>query len=545
MGLRLAPEAPQISPDGRYVAVAGGQSGETNRIWIRPLDAAAFRPLAGTEEAGGVFWAADSRALGFLAAGTRTLKRVSVAGGSPQTLYALGQTEFPVGASWNRTGLLLFSKASASEAAIFSLSSPGQTPTAVTPRGASSTELYFYPQWLPDHRRFLFVIGGDPRTSGLYMSSIDDPSRRERILPDTNPAVVRNGQLLFVRSGTLFAQPVDARMRPAGEPAPVAENAGAFSVSDAGTVVYLPARSPDMQLTWVARNGRTMAPFGDPKPYRQLSLSSHGQVAAEIEGSPGGGIWALDARGVASRVAGSSSDPVWSPDRTEISFAAGSERRGVFRQALGSRQAKQMLSDQGRRQFPKSWSAADDALLYLVVTGKSTEIWRTPAGGHGAPEPLVRNGFWNDQPEVSPDGRWLAYISNESGMIDVYVAPYRRPDARVRVSPAGGGQPTWRGDSKELFYISANNHLLSVAIGPAASAGALSTESAPQVGTPTSLFEVAPANPELDTYAPAPDGQKFLVMPGRRCPHRASRGTGELERTRSRSSELRVVGLST
>ncbi len=147
-----------------------------------------------------------------------------------------------------------------------------------------------------------------------------------------------------------------------------------------------------------------------------------------------------------------------------------------------------------------------------MVTGKSTDIWRIPAGGHGAPEPLVRNGFWNDQPQVSPDGRWLAYISNESGMMDVYVAPYRRPEARVRVSPAGGGQPTWRGDSKELFYISANSHLLSVAIGPAASAGALSTESAPHVGTPTSLFAVAPANPELDTYAPAPDGQKFLVM---------------------------------
>ena len=143
--LRLTPEPPQISPDGRYVAVVGRQSGEKDRIWIRPLDAAAFRPLAGTEEAEGVFWAADSRALGFLAAGTRTLKRVSVTGGSPQALCTLGQTEFTVGASWNSAGLILFSKASATEAAIFSLSSPGQTPTAVIPRGASSTELHFFP----------------------------------------------------------------------------------------------------------------------------------------------------------------------------------------------------------------------------------------------------------------------------------------------------------------------------------------------------------------------------------------------------------------
>ena len=128
------------------------------------------------------------------------------------------------------------------------------------------------------------------------------------------------------------------------------------------------------------------------------------------------------------------------------------------------------------------------------MTGKSSEIWRAPAGGHGAPEPLVRNGFWNDQPQVSPDGRWLAYISNESGTMEVYVAPYRRPEARVRVSPAGGGQPTWRGDSKELFYISANNHLLSVAIGPAASGrGALDGVCVPRSVTPTSLFEVAPA----------------------------------------------------
>ena len=279
------------------------------------------------------------------------------------------------------------------------------------------------------------------------------------------PPLCGTATCCFVRSGTLFAQPLDARLHLAGEPVPLAENAGPFSISDSGTVAYLPARGRDTQLTWVARDGRTLTTFGDPKPYRQIALSSQGQVAAELmierlESS----IWTLDARGVASRLAGSAGDPVWSRDGSEVVYASGS---GIVRQRIGSSQATQVVAKQDRAQFPKCWSDADDALLYLVETAQSIEIWRAPAGGHGAPEPLIRNGFVNDQPQVSPDGRWLSYISNESGTMEVYVAPYRRPEARVRVSPAGGGQPTWRGDSKELFYISASNHLMSVAVGPA------------------------------------------------------------------------------
>jgi Tol biopolymer transport system component len=509
-GLRLSPgESPQISPDGRYVAVSGRRNAEEHRIWIRPLDGADFRPLAGTDGGGGVFWSADSRALAFFAAGT--LKRVGVSGGSPQSLYVLGQSEFAAGASWNRGGVMLFSKGAPSvRHEIFSLSSAGGTPTAVTTPGSSRAERHFYPQWLPDGRRFIFVAMLDRETAGLYVSSIDEPTRRQLIHRDTVPAVVRNGHLLFVRAATLFAQPVDTGLHLAGEPVPLAERAGPFSISDSGTVAYLPAGDPDMQLTWVARDGRTLTTFGDPRPYRQIALSPQGQVAVEVttenlESS----TWTLDARGVASRLAGSSGDPVWLRDGREIVYTSGGR---IFRQTLGSSRATQAVANRGLANYPKCWSAADDALLYVVDTGKSVEIWRAPAGGNGEPEPLIRNGFRNEQPRVSPDGRWLSYISNESGTTDVYVAPYRRPEARVRVSAAGGGQPTWRGDSKELFYISASNHLMSVAIGPPAGDRALTTEPVPQVSAPTSLFEVVPDVPYISTYAPAPDGQRFLVI---------------------------------
>jgi eukaryotic-like serine/threonine-protein kinase len=506
-GLRLNPEPPQISPDGRYVAVTGRQTGEKDRVWIRPLDGAAFRPLGSTDGASGVFWSADSSVLAFFAAGT--LKRVGVSGGSPQSLYVLEQSDFTVGGSWNRDGVMLFSKGAPSvRHEIFSLSSAGGTPTAVTTPGASRSERHFHPQWLPDGRRFLFVAMLDRETNGLYVSSIDDPSRRQRIHPDTGPAVVRNGHLVFVRSGTLFAQPVDARLQLAGEPAPLAERAGPFSSSDSGTIAYLPARGLDMQLTWVARDGRTLTTFGDPRPYRQIALSPQGQVAAELTTEDlASSTWTLDARGVASKLASSSNDPVWSRDGRGYLLVWLRHRSATNRLWPGGASCRR----QGRAQYPKCWSTADDALLYLMETDKGTEIWRAPAGGHGAPEPLIRNGFANHQPQVSPDGRWLAYVSNESGTMDVYVAPYRRPEARVRVSPAGGGQPTWRGDSKELFYISARNHLMSVAIGAAAGSRALATEAVPQLSSPTSLFEVVPEF-IISTYAPAPDGQRFLVM---------------------------------
>jgi hypothetical protein len=231
----VSDEGPHISPDGRYVAVVGRRSGEEDRIWIRALGAAAFRPLAGTDGAGNVFWSADSRALGFFAAAT--LKRVGVSGGAPQSLHGLDQTEFNPGASWNRAGVMLFSRGSPNvRHAIFSLSSPGGKPTPVTTLDASPSERHFFPQWLPDGRRFLFVVMFDPRTRGLYLTSIDDPSRRERLLPDPVAGVAWKDQLLFVRGGTLFAQPVDAGMQPAGEPVPIAEHAAAFSVSDTGTV---------------------------------------------------------------------------------------------------------------------------------------------------------------------------------------------------------------------------------------------------------------------------------------------------------------------
>jgi Tol biopolymer transport system component len=288
---------------------------------------------------------------------------------------------------------------------------------------------------------------------------------------------------------------------------------GWFSSSANGRLAYVTegTAQSDTQLVWLDRKGERLGAVGQPAQYGQIALSPDGkQVAVEIPDAKGrNDLWVVDVgRGVASRVTSDPAnewDPVWSPDGAELVF--GSDRNGkkdLFRKNLRVSGPESPLLRSSADKYPESWSPDGKTLLYVAAAeGHTQSVWGfSPATG-AEPELVLENGFQIDEPQVSPDGRWLAYTSDVSGQWEVYVQAFRRPGERVRVSVDGGGQPKWRGDGRELFYLARDGRVMAVGIkggGPTL-----------EVGLPAALFAIGSFRPDYDDYAPVADGQRLLV----------------------------------
>jgi Tol biopolymer transport system component len=379
------------------------------------------------------------------------------------------------------------------------------------------------PQFLPDGRRFLFVINGDEKAAGLYVASLTAPAERRRVAPGWVRRVYASGHLLFVREGTLLAQPFDVeRATPGGEPVAIARSVatwvanpglGWFGASAQGTLAYYSRRSVagQVQLAWVDRKGGQIATVGAPGDYGQLTLSPDGRnVALEVRDEKQAyDVWVMDlARGVASRVTtreGNERDPVWAPDGRSLAFAAMGAEKGVLRRkGLRALDPETTLTETADEDHPEFWSRDGQTLLFIHRTADDAQgAWALHLPD-GKVEPLLDARFRVDEPQLSPDERWLAYVSRESGRDEVYVEPYGHSGDRVRVSVDGGGQPKWRGDGKELFYTTPGNLLMAV--------GVRAVGERLEVTLPTKLFEVRGLEGTgYDDYAPSADGQRFLV----------------------------------
>ncbi|MCG6920484.1 MAG: hypothetical protein LJF15_05270, partial [Acidobacteria bacterium] len=506
-------------------AFAATSSGGSQQLWMRSLDSPEARPLPGTQGATSPFWSADSAELAFMVGDE--LRKLALAGGTVQRLCAL--PGFFTGGTWSSEGTIVFS-AGGARARLYAVSQTGGEATPLTSHDESRGEAsHFWPEFLPDAHHILFSIDGtQEENTGLFVTSLEAPGERKRIRPEVARfRYAAPGYLLFMQGGNLLSYRFDpGTQMTVGNAVPIASdvagvsvvpNLGFFSASENDLLAWLSGSTETTQLEWVDRQGRRVGTLGEPGAYGQITLSPDGQrVAAEIADAKGRfDLWVIDVvRGVRSRLTSDSAndrDPVWSPDSQQIVYTSWSGDQNLVRKGLqGSEPPTPLPGGIGQtpldEDIAKDWSREGNTLLYLTIGAERT-LWRTSLDGNGSPEPLVK-GFAVDQPHVSPDGRWLAFISQESGRFEVYVEPFGRDGERVRASAGGGGQPRWRGDGKELFYLSLDGALMAVSVrGEATSV---------EVGPPTTLvaardLKAVVGNPDFSSYSVASDGQRFLL----------------------------------
>ena len=508
---------PIVSPDGAHLAFAAVNDDGVVRLWVRELATAETRPLAGTEQVEQPFWSPDSRSIGFFAGGT--LKRIDLAAGTVQTLCDVTGT--PRKAGWSPSGVIVYAVGGQP---LHRVSANGGVPQPATALDAARNEkAHLYPSFLPDGRHFLFLAEtADVDQSVVLAGSLESTAATPVIGVHSEAQYAAPGYLLYVRSGTLFAHAFDAQgLRVTGEPVVAAPSVSftsfsgiaAFSTAP-GVLVYRSGvqRSPQSTLAWRDRAGRLQEKIGEPGAYHNPDASPDGRsVAVERISGNSTGIWILDVkRGVGSRLTlsgGLDVWPVWSPDSGRVAFTSNREGAGRFHIYVRSIAGANPESLVVRNAMPLGWSPDGASLLCTPGAPLSsgwTTLARCPLDG-GAPEPLMHFDSGVTAMDFSPDGRWLTYVSEESGRPEVYVRRYPDGADRARVSTGGGSQPRWRRDMRELFYLAPGGKLMGARVQSGARL---------EIGMPQVLSELrALASRQItdrQQYTTT-DGQRFLV----------------------------------
>ena len=534
-----------LSPDGRQIVFVASGDG-ASRLWLRSLATTTAQPLAGTEGAVFPFWSPDGRSIGFFAGGA--LKRRDVggdgAGGAPQTLAPASNGR---GGTWNANGVIVFAPSLTTP--LMRVSATGGAAVAMATLGPQQLG-HVAPCFLPDGGRFLFYVRGAPDAEGIYLGALDG-SAATRVAPADSAGVYLpsgpgpagafrgGGWLLWVRAGTLVAQRLDvAKAALTGEPVTLDNgvaadstfNWSAISVAPTGLVAYRTGGGSQRQLTWIDRSGTVQGTVGDPDAtLLGPRVSPDGRrvaVARAVQGNFD--LWLLDSARASRATFDATSHlyPIWSPDGARIVFRSGRTGIGDIYQKLasgGGAEESVVVSDEGK--IPTSWSADGRVLLYHSLDSRSNgDLWVVPMVGDRTPSVFLRTPFREVYGEFSPDGRWVAYHSNESGRMEIYVRPFVPPGAadtlRLRsgqaaeaaggqwqVSTAGGVFPVWSRDGKELYYLNPAAEMMAA---PITVIGATLAPSAPAVLFPTRIYGGGVDVQLGRQYDVAPDG-RFLI----------------------------------
>jgi eukaryotic-like serine/threonine-protein kinase len=501
-----------ISPDGKRLVFVGVDDVGNQMLWLRPLDSLTASPIAGTAGGSSPFWSPDSQSIAFFAQGQ--LKAVSLSGGDTRVVASRA---YNATGAWNDDTILFTPTATSGIARV---PAGGGTVRPVTMLDAKAGDVvHRSPSFLPDGRHFLYVAvaarpgGTTPRA--IYVGSIDgEPGAQARLVLESGSSVkYADGHLVFLRENTLVAQAFDPeRLSLTGEPRTIAEQveltgvaSATFALSATGALVYQTV-SGGSQLEWVDRQGRVLETVGEPGHYGDLELSPDARQVAVSVLNPATNtrdIWVMDlARGVRTRLTADRAEdvaPVWSPDGLRIAFA--SNRTGHFdlyqKAANGIGDDQLLVGNQGEN-YPTSWGG-DGSLLIWTFAGPNTGLMKLGPSGTTVERWL---GGGASQATLSRDGRWALYASPESGRLEVNITDYPAHAFRMQVSIAGGTAPRWRADGREVFYTGRDNKLMAVAITPRGSR--VDVEEAKP------LFDIRPVGRGF-FYAPAPDGQRFLV----------------------------------
>ena len=501
-----------VSPDGRQLAFAATDDSGNHLLWVRPIDSVAAHSLPGTEGGAWPFWSPDSRYLGFFAGGQ--LKKIEISGGPAETLCdALGGR----GGTWSSDGTILF--APTTQSSLYRVSEAGGTAVPVTKLDDSRHETsHRWPYFLPDGQHFIFFARGDE--PGTYAGTLRSHENKFLLAAESNAAYAWPGYLLYWRDGSLMAQPFEARhLALTGNAVSIADHVlfsggqsyGVFSVSQNGVLALQAGDASVNQLSWFDRTGKqlnTISGGREPSLVIGPRLSPDGhKLAATIFGfgASHGDIWLYDlSRDVRSRFtfeSGAISAPVWSPDGSQIAFGAGRPNHQSIiyaRASSGVGDVLTLLEDPQNALLPTSWSPDGRFLAYFRTERSAPvsrqQIWILPLFGDHKPVPFLPSAFDERTPEFSPDGRWIAYESNESGTFQIYVSAFPGAETKLQVSPSGGLVPVWRADGKELFYLDLAGRLMSV-----------------DVKTVGQRLELGTARPLFQTHAASPGAHPFDV----------------------------------
>ena len=507
--------SPRLSPDGGLLAFNATDTTGTTQIWIRALDALEARPVSGTEGAGRLFWSPDGRYLGFFSGGK--LKKVDAAGGPAQSLC---DAPFGADASWSTEGVILFD-GRPTDPILRVPASGGVAKPEVESDPEKGRTGEGWPEFLPDGRHFLYVSFKQGGESTLFVRALDSGEEQPLLNTASRVQYAPPGYLLYVREDSLVAQPFDASSRQIrGEAVPVAEGLGTdavglahFSAAQDGTLTYRAGDTRSRQLLWVDRGGKELETVGESGEFGDVWPSPDGtRLVFDMpeSGSGRSDLWIRDlGRGVTSRFtfdAASDDTPLWSPNGRTIVFT--SDRKGagdLYRKAASGTGEEELLLATEEEKYAQDWSR-DGRFIVFMSRGKETgwDIWALPAEGGGEPFPVVKTRFREVTPTISPSGQLLAYVSNESGRSEVYVQEFPEPRSKWQVSTAGGIEPHWRSDGREIFYVAPDSRLMSVPVDTGRTFSA---------GAPVALF-TARLQPALvrSRYRPSPDGQRFLTL---------------------------------
>jgi eukaryotic-like serine/threonine-protein kinase len=536
-----------VSPDGRSIAfVARPTPTDTFFIYLRPVSAVTPQRLEGTDDPSLPFWSPDSRWIAFVTSSGR-LRKVPAAGGRPQDLC---DAPAFVGGTWNRNGTILFGSATG----IYRVSEEGGAPAAVTKIDKLDTG-HFWPRFLPDGRHYLFLLkSADSSRSGVYLAALDSQDRTRLLPVESSAAYTEPGFLVFQREGAVYAQPFDASTRTlSGGPARIADEVtfdgtsgkGDFDVSENGVLIYFVSGTGGgsggedswvFQLNWADRGGQPLGAVGPWASYRGVEVSPDGKrVAVHRHDAAGGDIWVFEPpprnpTKITFDATQDNSSPIWSPDGPRIVFA--SHRNGKWglyeTRSDGSGTDGELLVESDQPKAPMSWSRDGKRLVYWVHDPKTLgDLWILPFDGDKKPVPFLASSKNETHPQISPDGKWIAYTSELTGRKEVFVQPFPSGTGRWQISPdagLGGDWPRWRRDSQELYYHALGNagtfgpYTSGAAIfGPLYAASIKATGGSIEAGTPTEVIRLlalryAHSGADYQTYAVSDDGQRFLAF---------------------------------
>jgi Tol biopolymer transport system component len=507
-----------LSPDGRSLAFEASREGKTG-IWLRSFDTLHARLLPGTEGGGVPFWSPDGRWLGFYA--NQKLRKLEVATGSVQ---ALCEALDGRGGAWAPDGTIVF--APYYTGPLMKIPASGGTPSPVTTlEGADAgVNSHRWPIMMPDGRHFLFLARGRrPEEEWIHAGSLDGgPSRR--VVQASSSMGIAEGRLLYVRDGTLMAQRFDASaMTVEGQPSLLAENVQTFGEMGPTRYAAFSASGPMLafregvnltnQLVWHDRRGARLSDATPPGRYAEPALSPDGRVllVARSDGpSDNDELWMMEtARGVLTRLTFDMGvTPTFTPDGRKVAYTSSRNgRMDLYLRDLASGRDEVLLASDASK-WPDDFSPDGAWLLYEESDpNSSSDIWLLPMQGDRTPRPYLRTPFQELHARVSPDGQWAVYASDETGQREIYVQRFPEAGGKVKISTQGGGQPSWRADGREIYYMTSDGTLMAVPVTPGERL---------EAGLPAPMFRVNSVQWALtdvrNDYVVSPDGQRVLAL---------------------------------